>query len=201
MKAIFFIDGFNLYHSLLDKRFNKYKWLDLSSLASKFITKNEVIENIYYFTALTTWSPKKVNRHKAFIRAQELNNVKIVYGEFKKKDKKCAKCHQVYSTFEEKQTDVNIAIKLFQLAIQDQYDKAYIISGDSDLIPSIQAVKTTFPHKQIGVLIPIGRSAEQLKYVCDFHMRIKEKHLIGSLLPNEIPLGDNKKLIRPSTWY
>jgi hypothetical protein len=39
-KVIFFIDGFNLYHSIAnEKRFNKYKWIDLSELAKNFITK------------------------------------------------------------------------------------------------------------------------------------------------------------------
>ncbi|MDP2944811.1 MAG: hypothetical protein Q8N86_00415, partial [Atribacterota bacterium] len=61
--------------------------------------------------------------------------------------------------------------------MQDKFDKAYIISGDSDLIPSVEAVKALFPHKQIGVIIPIGRRAELLKLKCDFHMKIKEKHL------------------------
>ncbi|GAJ06134.1 unnamed protein product, partial [marine sediment metagenome] len=68
---------------------------------------------------------------------------------------------------EEERTDVNIAIYLFKLAIQDKFDKAYIISGDSDLIPSIEAVKILFPHKQIGVTIPIGRRAELLKQKCE----------------------------------
>jgi len=71
-KVIFFIDGFNLYHSIANKRFNKYKWIDLSELAKNFITKKEHIEEIYYFTALTPWSPDKTNRHKIFIKVQEL---------------------------------------------------------------------------------------------------------------------------------
>ena len=45
-KVIFFIDGFNLYHSFANKRFNKYKWIDLSELAKNFITKKEHIEEI-----------------------------------------------------------------------------------------------------------------------------------------------------------
>jgi len=89
-KVIFFIDGFNLYHSIANKkRFNKYKWIDLSELAKNFITKKEHIEEIYYFTALTPWSPDKTNRHKIFIKAQELKGIKIVYGEFRKKDRIC----------------------------------------------------------------------------------------------------------------
>jgi uncharacterized LabA/DUF88 family protein len=200
-KVIFFIDGFNLYHSLANKRFNKYKWLDLRGLAKKFITKKENIEEIYYFTALTTWSQNKMNRHKLYIKALELQGINIVYGEFRKVDKKCPICYHTYSTFEEKRTDVNIAIYLFRLAIQDKFDKAYILSADSDLIPSIEAIKKLFPHKQIGIIIPIYRPAELLKQTCDFHMKIKEKHLKNSMLPDIIPLNDGKKLIRPKTWY
>ena len=64
--VIFFIDGFNLYHALANKRFYRYKWLDLSGLAEKFITKKDRIEDIYYFTALATWSAEKVRRHKLY---------------------------------------------------------------------------------------------------------------------------------------
>lgn len=201
-KVIFFKDGFNLYHSIADKgRFNRYRWIDLSLLAKNFITKEEHIEEIYYFTALTPWSPDKTNRHKIFIKAQELKGVKIVYGEFRKKDITCRLCKKTYKTYEEKRTDVNIAIHLFKLAIQDKFDKAYIVSGDSDLIPSIEAVKTLFPHKQVGVIIPIERRAELLKQKCDFHMKIKEKHLIDSMLPDIIPLKDNKQLVCPESWH
>lgn len=200
-KVIFLIDGFNLYHAIAeDTRFRKYKWISLSSLAEKFITKSDKIKDIYYFTALATWSVDKVNRHKIFIKAQELNGIKVIYGEFRKKDKYCNICKRTYQTFEEKKTDVNIAINLFQLAIKDEYDKAIIISGDSDLIPSIEAVKSTFPAKKIGVIIPIGRRAELLKNTCDFYMKMKEKHLSASMLPDEMDIGDGKKIIRPDYW-
>jgi uncharacterized LabA/DUF88 family protein len=199
-KVIFFIDGFNLYHALDNNRYYRYKWIDLYSLAQKFILKKEKIEEIYYFTALAIWSPDKVERHKTFIKAQEMKGIKIIYGEFKRRDKECRICKQTYQTFEEKQTDVNIAIHLFKLSIQEKYDKAIIISGDSDLIPSIEAVKSTFPHKKIGVIIPIGRSAEQLKQTCDFYMKMKEKHLKASVLPDIINIGEGKRLERPQRW-
>jgi hypothetical protein len=34
---------------------------------------------------------------------------------------------------------------------------------DSDLLPAIRAVQATFPSKQIGVIVPIGRASEDLK--------------------------------------
>jgi len=58
-----------------------------------------------------------------------------------------------------------------------------------------------FPHKQIEVIIPIGRRAELLKQKFYFHMKIKEKHLKSSILPDIIPLKDNKKLVCPESWH
>jgi len=58
-----------------------------------------------------------------------------------------------------------------------------------------------FPHKQIGVIIPIRRRAELLKLKYDFHMKIKEKHLKSSILPDIIPLKDNKKLVCPKSGH
>lgn len=87
-RIVFFIDGFNLFHSLdSNPLYHKYKWLDLSNLAKKFITRNDTIKDIYYFTALTTWNLEKIKRHQLYIKALELNNIKIIYGKFRKKPK------------------------------------------------------------------------------------------------------------------
>ncbi len=200
-KVIFFIDGFNLYHSLDDNRaYHKYKWLNLSKLAQCFITKTEKVNGIYYFTALAEWDQRKVAKHKRLIKALELEGVKTIYGKFKMRDKKCPNCSSIYTKPEEKQTDVNIAIQLLRLAVNHEYDKAIIISGDSDLIPSIEAVKKIFPAKKVGVVIPIGRRAKELINTCDFHMKIKEKHLSSSVFPKEITIGEGKKLECPKSW-
>jgi uncharacterized LabA/DUF88 family protein len=200
-KVIVFIDGFNLYHAInIKPNYNKFKWLDLSKLASLYITKKEEIIDIIYFTALVTWDQNKVRKHKLFIKANEIKGVHVVYGEFKKRDKFCNLCKRTYKTFEEKQTDVNIAIQLFKLSIEDKYDKAIIISGDSDLIPSINAVRKTFPTKQIGVVIPIGRRAEALKQVCDFYMKMKEKHLVSAILDQKIKINNDEYIVCPPDW-
>ncbi|MFC1482784.1 NYN domain-containing protein [Candidatus Margulisiibacteriota bacterium] len=200
-RVTFFIDGFNIYHALDSTRnFHKYKWLDLTKLSNLFIKKTDSIEKIFYFTALATWSQKKIKRHKNYIKANELNGIKPVYGKFKSRDKYCPMCRKVFTKPEEKQTDVNIAICLLEEAMKDNYDTAIIISGDSDLIPSIKAVRKNFPNKQTGIVIPIGRSAEELKNVSDFHIKMKLKHLNSSRLPNEINLGDGDKLVCPSEW-
>ena len=101
---------------------------------------------------------------------------------------------------EEKQTDVNIAIYLFRLAVSDSYDKAIIISGDTDLTPAVKAVQATFPNKQIGVVLPIGRASEDFKQTANFHYKMKEKHLLTSRFDDTLVLSDGSQLACPSNW-
>jgi uncharacterized LabA/DUF88 family protein len=79
---------------------------------------------------------------------------------------------------------------------------AILISGDSDLVPAIEAIKKTFPDKQIGVVVPIGRRAKELVDICDFHMKMKEKHLRTSQFPDTIYLDDQRKIFlqKPASW-
>lgn len=195
-----FIDGFNLYHALDgDPALHKYKWLNLAKLARCFVKPDDEITAVFYFTAYATWAPDKVAKHKNYVRALELEGVKPVFGEFRKKDRKCPKCRKDYTTFEEKETDVNIAIKLFQTAITNLYDTALVVSGDSDLIPALEAVKRTFPDKKIVVVIPIGRRAEALKQTAHAYMKLKIKHLESCQFSDEIR-KNNLVLVRPISW-
>jgi uncharacterized LabA/DUF88 family protein len=200
-KIYFLIDGFNLYHAIAARPcYKRYRWLSLTRLCNCFIRKADAVVGIEYFTTLATWDPQKTARHRKYIKAQENDGVRITYGSFKRKDRTCRICKKTYHTFEEKQTDVNIALRLFQIAVQDGYDKAIIVSGDSDLLPSIKAVQSTFPSKQIGVIVPIGRASEELIREADFHYRMKEKHLRSSRYPDEIILRDGSILSCPVEW-
>lgn len=202
-----FIDGFNLYHALDyfeagpdHHRYHKYKWLNLRKLASMFVFGKDTLEDVLYFTTLATWDAGKTNRHRLYIRALENEGIRVVYGEFKRKKKHCHLCKRDFWSFEEKQTDVNIALYLFRLAILERYDKAIIISGDTDLLPAVNAVRATFLGKQIGVVIPIGRASEDFKKQVDFHYKMREHHLAKSRFPTIINHPDGSALVCPATW-
>lgn len=200
-KVIFFIDGFNLYHSIEDNpTYHKYKWLDLQALCSRFTNKNEQIVNIMYFTALAHWNPGKVARHLNYIRALENVGISIVLGKFKPKTKTCPRCNSAYGTHEEKQTDINIAIHLFKFAIDNEYEKAFLISGDSDLVPAINEVKKRFPAKEIMAIFPINRKSKEIKSACGSGAKMSEFHLSISLFPDPYTLKDGTILYCPSTW-
>ncbi len=201
--VVFIIDGFNVYHSLIDPRFlnkyKKYKWLNYAALASAFY-KKERIKDIYYCTAIVPWDTTKAKRHKTYIKALETEGVKPIYGKFKRKTSKCRKCKQDYSTFEEKQTDVNIAILLLKLAFFDHFTTAVIISADSDLIPAIHSVQTLFPDKNIHFIFPPGRNSDELKNKADLHSKIKERHLSSCQFPEKVTTGAGVSISKPSKW-
>lgn len=206
-KIAVFVDGFNLYHALdylesdsNHQKYCKYKWLNLRQLASMFVFGKDTLGEVLYFTTLATWDAGKTARHKLYIRALENEGVRVIYGEFKRKKKHCKICGKDFWSFEEKRTDVNIALLLFQLALIDGYEKAIVISGDTDLLPAVRVVRSVFPGKQIGVVIPIGRRSEDFKQETDFHYRMREAHLIKSQFADPFILKDGTSLPRPANW-
>ncbi len=197
-RVSFFIDGFNLYHSLKD--FAKdCRWLNLKSLCESYLKPDEQLGDVYYFTAVATWNPEKSNKHKLYIKRLALEGVQTIYGKFKKVSRHCNNCNKEYDTHEEKRTDVNIALRLFSDAVQDKFDTAILVSADSDLIPPIQAISFLFPEKRVGVVIPLGRRAKELKQVADFSFKMERKRLESNLLPKDYNLkGVN--ITAPDKW-
>ena len=163
------------------------------------MSSREELTKIFFFTAFYPGSQERRLKHQNYLRALELNEVVPILGEFKRKEKYCSHCKKSYPGYEEKQTDVNIAIELFRQAVNDQYDTAFILSGDSDLIPAIKAVKNTFPNKTVKLILPPNRQSESLKQEVHSFMRMKEKHLANSQLPDVINFK-GVVLKKPDNW-
>lgn len=115
-RIVFLIDGFNLYHSIVtclkeNRLSNKYKWLNYKKLCQSFLkNQTEEIGEVVLYTAYAHWRSKEaVYRHKKFIQALRYYGVKIVFGNFKEKDRRCPICKEYIKQHEEKETDVNIA--------------------------------------------------------------------------------------------
>lgn len=205
-RVFYFVDGFNVYHALDwthpgdPHRYRRHKWLNLSRLGQLFLQGGDTLAGIKYFTTLPTWDAGKLARHQLYVSALRNEGVEVVFGAFKGKDVLCRNCGATFRTREEKQTDVNIALHLFQAAVADLYDKAVLISGDTDLIPALNAVRALYPAKRMGVVIPIGRASQDLKNQADFHFKMKEIHLQSAQFPDPLILRDGTPLAKPRSW-
>lgn len=198
-----YIDGFNLYFGLKDSGFKRHYWLDLQSLAAGLLKPQQQLAGVHYFTARI-----RDNRHNTsdrkrqndYLEALALCGVSIQYGHYLEKLRRCRKCHSTWLDYEEKMTDVNLAIQLLADAFDDAFDVALIVSGDSDLTTPIKRVRERFPSKRLIVAFPPGRHSAELKRTAHGYLTIGEDKLRASQLPERIRKPDGHVLVRPATW-
>lgn len=213
-RVIFFVDGFNLYHSIDELNWypakKKYtnskhhlKWLNIWSLCKALIhpKEDELIEG-YYFSAYAGWIDKDAqNRHRSYVKALQSTGIKTMMGTFKKKPRKCPKCKHTWEGHEEKESDVSLAVWLIKLACSNSYDKAIVFTADTDIAPAIRIVKEDFPDKEIRIAIPQRRlnRSNDLINAADGKIRIKESNFSNNLFPEQIEF-DGTIIKRPSKY-
>ncbi len=127
MGVYVYIDGFNFYYRLFKNRRRShglpahYKWLDLLKLSQR-LAPEQTIDWIGYFTAFVTQNTNDPNQHlrqRAYIEAlRTISCVEIVAGNFQATTKwgiarwSASTTPVEFNTFEEKGSDVNLAVRL-----------------------------------------------------------------------------------------
>ena len=126
--------------------------------ASDIIREDETLVEVKYFTAYATWREPGYRRHQRYVKKLQESGVQVILGKFKKKRVRCqAECGQRFKTHEEKETDVNIGSQLVADAFKDRFDRALIISADTDMSAGIKIAKREAPDKQIDSVAPPKR--------------------------------------------
>jgi uncharacterized LabA/DUF88 family protein len=195
-----FVDGFNLYFGIVEAGFVHSKWLDISSLVKSYLTPNQQLVSIKYFTSRITNNPQKQKRQTTFIEAIETTGIQVIYGLYKAIDIECRNCGHTWSVSNEKMTDVNLATHLMMDAYKNIYDTAILISGDSDLVPSIKAVHNNFPEKSVSVFFPPTRHNNTVAAAAKGFLIIGRKRIIDNQFPEEVRKADGFVLKKPAVW-
>ena len=203
-RVIVYVDGFNLYYGLKCKGWKRYYWLDLQRLAETLLLPGQVLVAVRYFTTSIsshTASTGKSKRQATFLEAlQTRSNLHIYYGHYLAKLRRCSTCGATWKTYEEKMTDVNIAVTLFADAVDDAFDNAIIISGDSDLSTVVSETRKRYMKKRLIVAFPPARHSAQLRAVATAAFTIGRKVIKDSQLPDEVTKPDGFVLRRPAKW-
>jgi uncharacterized LabA/DUF88 family protein len=199
LRVIAYIDGFNLYHAIASLRKPHLKWLDLTKLCENLLREDEQLVEVNYFSAYATWMPDAHRRHMEYVKALRHVGVICMIGHFKRKPRRCNECGARWIAHEEKETDVHIAARVVVDACEDRFDRAILITADSDLVPAITIVKARFPRKEIFVAAPPKRmSAARGQQP---RLEITQGRLAKALLP-ETATGPKGQLLfkRPETY-
>ncbi|WP_158653832.1 NYN domain-containing protein [Helicobacter salomonis] len=185
MRVSAFIDGFNLYFSLLELGDEALKWIDLWALVSNYLDENDCLEAVYYFSALLKHHPNKKHRHQEYIHALESRGVQVILGQFKKKRLLCKNCEEFYYTYEEKQSDVNLAIWMLEQAFLNTCDKMILVSADTDFASTIWKIRALFPNKTVILLAPPKRFniCHALREAAHISLEIKKSTIKEVLFP------------------
>jgi uncharacterized LabA/DUF88 family protein len=109
---------------------------------------------------------------------------------------------QQIRTFEEKETDVHIAVQMIRDIVLDHCDISVLISADSDLIPPINFINELKPKHKIFVYFPPSRFSYDLKQKATHFISLENHELKfkASIFPDEVILPNGYIIKRPDKW-
>lgn len=220
MRTIIYVDGFNLYFRLLEKR-PALKWLNVKALAEHVLRPQNQVVAVRYYTARVSGrlDPHAPARQQIYLDAlATIPEISVHMGIFLSSEKFASLIHppefrphlpapmaqpwpDVVKVLkvEEKGSDVNLACHLLLDAFQGNFDVAAVLSNDSDLVEPIRIV-TQVLGKPVGLLSPVSNPNPELRRVSSFVRRLSVSDLAACQFPNPLSRPPHSDLHRPSTW-
>ena len=89
-------------------------------------------------------------------------------------------------------------------AYQNRCGTLILVSGDSDLVPAFNVIKSRFPNETIIVYVPtrnpIRGAAVELRSAADRDRDLPLNLLPHSQFPSQFPDGSGRLLSKPASW-
>lgn len=196
----FYIDGYNFYRGLRDKNWKNYYWLDMVKFCSLFLKPHQELTEVNYFSAIPKGKAKQ-DRFDSFLTANKQNpKFALHLGKFM--EKTITFGTRTIKTYEEKQTDVHIAVKMIRDVVLDKCDTSILVSADSDLTPPIDFLREYKPKHRIYVYFPPNRFSYDLKQKANsfIHLQNHQQKFVNAVLPDSIQLPNGHSITRPDKW-
>ncbi|MGW1093211.1 NYN domain-containing protein [Streptomyces sp. NPDC002596] len=116
-------------------------------------------------------------------------------------DKECRRCGSQWTHYEEKETDVNIAVSLVADVVTRAATSAMVISADSDLSPAVQTAQRLAPATHIMAAFPPKRFSNELQKLMPASFSIGRAKFTGAQLPEKVVDPETGHVIeRPEKW-
>jgi hypothetical protein len=200
--VIAYVDGFNLYHGLHQGYGHRYLWLDLQRLVQRVRPHDQILA-VRYFTAEVKDDSDGLARQRTYLAALKAhgNTVDVVLGRYQTKRMSCRQCGSTWTSYEEKETDVNIAVALVADAAASASDIALIVSADSDLCPAIRTARSLNPSRRMIAAFPPRRSSFEIRSLIRKPFTLAAADIRNSLLP-EVVADPASGVVhkRPGKW-
>jgi|SRR5699024_1469207 len=176
-KVMVFIDGNNFENAVNDLMGREFR-LDYNKIGNYIAQEklNGVMQRLYYYTAKSNRDRRKAQLTANF--ADALNKrvpkciAKVGYLKYLGKDE------NNNDIYEEKGTDVNIAVDMVSLAFKNAYDEAVLLSADTDYEPAVNVVRGYGKNVILGLVDQ--QKGGYLKELCDDHFILKKSDLMAN---------------------
>lgn len=200
-RVIVYVDGFNFYYGIKKAPWSRYYWIGMVELFEQFMLPNQELIAVKYFSARPL-DFEKSKRQDAFFQANLENpKFRLILGKYLHKQIECFNCHNIIRTYEEKQSDVNLATQIVADAYQDNCDIAILVSADSDMIPAIDLAREA--GKQVYIYFPPTHKSSSLRTMAiprPTFMERYESRFRKAIMPNTITLRNGFELTIPKEW-
>ena len=213
--TIAYIDGFNLYYGLLQKR-PECKWLDPMRFVKSLLRDDHDVLCVKFFTSRIRPYPHDsaaIDRQNLYINAiASIDRVLVTEG-FYNRNKiwlphVAAKCKLCESSrdgmahvmkFEEKRSDVNLTSAILCDAFRNSADCFVLISGDSDYVAPVDIVRFEL-KKSVLVFNPRVNRPSDLMYHASYYRNIPYDLPAKCQLPDVVTLANGRVIHRPDAW-
>ena len=212
-KIIAYVDGFNTYYGLFKGKNDrpplfppKFKWLNWVAVIQKLFPDDELIR-VRYFTARvlpTRSDPRQPERQNLYFDALgSIATVRITLGNFKLRRDELPLWEggEIVSVarMEEKGSDVNLASFLLLDAFKGQFEKAVIVSNDSDLEMPVKLAKEQLA-KEVQIVNPTSDKDVLKTSVSKPNLRLSESVLAACQFSSPLTLKTGRVLRKPDSW-
>ncbi len=100
---------------------------------------------------------------------------------------------------EEKGSDVNLGVHLVHDAWRGQFDEAFVVSNDTDLVEPIRIVVQEL-GKKVGVIFPVISPAASLVRIAASTQILQSTQLHACQFPDPVIDGKGNPIPKPSSW-
>jgi len=156
-----YVDGFNLFFGIRSKNPEAVNFNIVAYLRAR-LGKNQRLVAVRYYSAPVIGNPDAERAQKRYFAALKASGVDVILGRFQEKFIHCGHCGQLIPSYEEKMTDVNLAVDLLTDGLTDQFDVAILVTADSDLVPPIKMIRTRIRNTKVVVYFPPNRASKDL---------------------------------------
>jgi 6-hydroxy-3-succinoylpyridine 3-monooxygenase len=185
----------------------KYFTAKIIESASK--GEDSVSSQAHYHNALTSHCGGRLSFVMGHYSLYKANQHIVPADDPKRWPRDCDKI-QVWK-LEEKQSDVNLALQLYDDALSGEIDQVVLVTNDTDLAPALEMLEARCPHIVRGLVIPTRKvgaggdlerqaNVSLAKLAHWVRRHITEDELRASQLPDVVP-GRRRASIKPHSWY